>query len=104
MSAIATAINRLFADPNLSMSATYAPTGGGDARELRVMRVAGDAATRFSDARFVSDATLIDVRASDVDRPVVGDTVTIEGVSYRVTADALRDDRRLIWTIELVEI
>jgi len=88
----------LFADPVLSRPAVYQPLTG-SALTLRVMAKQPDALTGYGEARIHTETTLFDVQTADVVQPMVGDRLTLEGVSYIVQSEPTADRDRLIWTL-----
>lgn len=97
MSAFGAAINAIFADPNMSVSAEYRSGGADPAVSVRVIRVAPDALTDWSGGQFVRASAVFDVRMSDVAVLEAGDTFTIGGDLFTVDGDPLRDSERLCW-------
>ena len=94
----ASMIATLFADPVLSKQAVYQPLTG-SALTLRVMAKQPDALTNFGEARIHTETALFDVQTADVAQPMVGDRLTLEGVSYIVQSEPTADRDRLIWTL-----
>lgn len=99
MTAFATAIDDLFADPNIAADAIYTPAGS-DPMTARVIARRPDEIVGFGDARIHTATIAFDVRVSEVPAPVEGDTFTIGGETYVVQGEPVRDAERLVWTIE----
>jgi hypothetical protein len=99
MTAFATAVDALFADPNLAREATYEPADG-DPFPVRVIARRADAITEFGDARLWSETTRSDVRVSEVATPRPGDRLVLDGESVVVQGEPVRDRERLIWTLD----
>ena len=99
MSAIAAAIDALFADPNLSREATYEPADE-DPFPVRVIARRADAVTEFGDARLWSETTRFDLRVSEVGNPRPGDRIVIADTAYVVQGEPARDRERLVWTLD----
>ena len=100
MNAFATAIEMLFADPNIGVGAIYTSDGGAPVLVRAVARRA-DEVTNFGDARLWSDTTRVDLRVAEVPNPRPGDRVEIEGGAFLIQGEPVRDRERLIWTVDL---
>ena len=100
MSAIATAVDALFADPSLARAATYAPADG-ETVTVRVVARRADAVTEFGAARVWSETTRLDLRVSEVTNPRPGDRIVVDGTAYVVQGEPVRDRERLVWTLEV---
>ena len=99
MTVFAAAVDALFADPNLGRDATYEPADG-DPFPVRVIARRADAITEFGEARLWSETTRFDVRGSEVAAPRPGDRIVIDGDTYIVQCEPVRDRERLVWTID----
>ena len=71
----------------------------GSALTLRVMAKQPDALTGYGEARIHTETALFDVQTADVAQPMVGDRLTLEGVSHIVQSEPTADRDRLIWTL-----
>lgn len=100
MSAFASVVDTLFADPNLAREAIYEPVTGGD-YPVRVVARRADAVTEFGEARLWSETTRFDVRVSEVAAPRSGDRLVLDGDTFIVQGEPVRDRERLVWTIEV---
>ena len=100
MTAIAAAIDLLFADPNLARDAFYHPGNGGEGIPVRVIAKRPDEIVGFGETRIHAGATLLDVRVSEVADPRPGDRLVIDGETYLVQGEPVGDTERLIWTLE----
>lgn len=96
MSAFAAAINVAFADPNISVGATYRAGGVGGV-PVRVIRSLPEGLSEFNGGRFISAGVLIDVRISECPQLQTGDRFVIGGEELEVIGDPARDADRLIW-------
>jgi hypothetical protein len=107
MSAFAAATNVLFADANVSASASYRAGGVGGV-PVRVIVQRPDVMSDFNSGRFVSDVTLIDVRVSDCPDLAPGDRFMVnpatDPVLYEIVGAPVRDALRLVWKAEAREI
>jgi hypothetical protein len=102
VTAVQAAINLLFADPNLSVAATYRPRAGAEVsvRLLRQRRGHSD-----FDAGFQVGATApadhAELRVAEMAAPQEGDVLDLGGGErYRVRKAEL-DGERLVWLLDL---
>jgi len=100
MTALAAAIEMLFADPNLSSAAIYRDQGTGDPVAIRVIARRPDQVFDFGDTRIHTETSLFDVRVSEVPSPRPGDTLEVDGETFVVQGESVRDSERLIWTVD----
>lgn len=99
MTAFSSAVDHLFVDPNLVSSAICTPALG-DPFPVRVIARRADAVTEFSEARFWSDITRFDVRVAEVAAPRPGDRLVLDGDTFVVQGEPMRDRERLVWTLD----
>ncbi len=97
---IADMITALFADPILSRLAIYQPQGS-SSFALRVVARQPDALIGFGDGQIHTATSLFEVQARDVAQPVIGDQLTVDGVTYIVQSEPTADSDRLIWTLNV---
>lgn len=102
MTAFSTAIDAIFADPNMAVDAIYRASGDGDPVDVRVMRSRPDESAIYTGARFVADTIRLELRVSEVADLNVGDTFEIDGETFAVQGEPLRDAERLWWTADVV--
>ena len=100
MNAFATAIEMLFADPNIGVEATYTSDGGTPVVVRAVVR-RPDEVTSFGDARLWSETTRIDLRVAEVPNPRPGDRLEIDSDAFLIQGEPVRDRERLVWTVDL---
>jgi hypothetical protein len=100
MTVFASAIDVLFADPNIATDAIWRWGGVGAGIAVRVVARRPDQVVGFGDSRAVLPTLLVDVRRSEVAEPASGDTVEIDGETFEVIAAPIIDSVRLIWTCE----
>ena len=100
MTAIAAAVDRLFADPNLARDALYHPGNGNEGIPVRVIAKRPDEIVGFGETRIHAGTTLLDVRVSEVSTPRPGDRLSFDGLDYLVQGEPVSDAERLIWTLE----
>lgn len=100
MSAINAAIDALFADPNIARTALYRAGGIGDGVSVRVIAKRNDQVSEFSDISVVSATARFDLRVSEVPTPTEGDTITLDGETFLIQGEPMRDTERLVWTVD----
>jgi hypothetical protein len=100
VNAFATAVDVLFADPNLAVDAVYRAGGADPGMPARVIVRQPDRTGTFGETRVVTETLLIDVRVSEVAAPTEGDTFDVGGVLYVIQGAPIRDSERLVWTVE----
>ena len=94
------AMNRLFADPNLAREAIYQKSDN-EPVTVRVIARQADQVLDFGDTRVHSRNSMFDVLASDVLDPRPDDTLIVNGESYIIQGEPVRDQERLIWTLDV---
>jgi hypothetical protein len=100
ISAFASALDALFADPNIGRDAVYIADGGAPVL-VRVVARRADDITDFGDARLWSETTRIDLRVAEVPTPRPGDRIEIDGEAFLIQGEPVRDRERLVWTVDL---
>lgn len=100
MSAFAAALDSLFTDPSLARTALYRSGGLGDGVSVRVIAKRNDQISEFSDISIVSATARFDLRVSEVPEPLEGDTITLDGETFIIQGEPIRDTERLIWTVD----
>ena len=100
MTAVAAALDALFADANIARDAVYIADGG-TPKLVRVVTRRADEITGFGDARLWSETTRIDLRVAEVPTPRPGDRIEIDGEAFLIQGEPVRDRERLVWTVDL---
>jgi hypothetical protein len=100
MSAFASAIGALFADPNIGWDAVYIADGGAPV-PVRIIARRADDVTAFGDARLWSETTRVDLQLAEVPNPRPGDRIEIDGDAFLIQGEPARDRERLVWTVDL---
>lgn len=100
MAAFAGLVDRLFADPNLAVTAAYEPAIGGPVA-VRIIARRADAVTDFGGGRLWSETTRLDLRVAEVAEPRPGDRIVVDGETFVVQGEPVRDRERLVWTIDV---
>ena len=99
MNAFATAMNMIFADPNLAVDALWFAGGAGPGVAVRVIRKSPDEITPFGAGRILSETTLLDARIADLPTPASGDLIRIGLEDLFLQGEPKLDRERLIWTL-----
>lgn len=100
MTAFAAAVSALFADPNIGRDAVYIAEGGAPFL-VRVVARRTDAISDFGDVRLWSETTRVDLQVAEVATPRPGDRIEIEGDTFLIQGEPVRDRERLVWTVDL---
>lgn len=99
MSVFAAAIDDLFADPNLTREAVWRAGGSGVPVTVRIVLRRPDRVSDFGETRIMTESTMFDVRVAEVPEPRSGDSLAVDGDTFIVQGEPLRDAERLIWTV-----
>jgi hypothetical protein len=99
MSALATALDALFADGNIGRDAVYTPAAG-IPFPVRVIARRGDLVSEFAERRVAAATVVLDLRLSEVPDPRAGDRIELGGEVLAVQGAPIRDSERLIWTLD----
>ncbi len=94
------AMNRLFADHNLAREAIYQKPGI-DPVTVRVIARQADQVMDFGDTRVHTGNSMFDVLVSDILDPRPGDTLIVDGENYIIQGEPVRDQERLVWTLDV---
>ena len=63
--------------------------------------MSGSAVSEFGDARLWSETNRIDLRIAEVPNPRPGDRIEIDGDTFLIQGEPVRDRERLVWTVDL---
>ena len=100
MTAVAAALDALFADANIARDAVYIAEGGSP-KLVRVALRRADEITGFGEVRLWSETTRLDLRVAEVPTPRPGDRIEIDGEAFLIQGEPVRDRERLVWTVAL---
>ena len=100
MTAIAAALDVLFADPNLARDAVYRAGDAEPGLPVRVVLRQPDRIAEFGATRIASETALLEVRIGEVATPAAGDSFELDGQRLLVQGEPLADAELLLWTIE----
>lgn len=101
MTALPGALASIFSNPIMARDATLFPGGAGTGTPVRVIARLPDDVTTFAGARVLSDTLIVDMLVSSAPNLAPGDRIDMDGSSYTVQGEPVRDAERLIWTAEL---
>jgi hypothetical protein len=101
MNAFAAAMDRIFANADMSVAALWFSGSTTEERSIRIIRSSPDRITEFGSARVLSDTNTVDVRVADLSDPRPGDLIVIGAESFVIQGEPVRDRERLIWTLDL---
>ena len=101
MNAFASAIDRIFADPNMAVDALWFAGGTGPGVTVRVIRKSPDEITPFGAGRILSDTTLLEARIADMPTPAPGDLIRIGLEDFILQGEPKLDRERLIWSLNM---
>ena len=101
MNAFASAIDRIFADPNMAVAALWFAGGTGPGVTVRVIRKSPDEITPFGAARIMSETTVLEARVADMPTPAPGDLIRIGAEDFLLQGEPKLDRERLIWTLNM---
>jgi len=104
MTIFASAIDDLFADPNLARDATWLAGGTAEPIPVRVILRRPDGLVDFGETRIRVATHRLDVRVSEAAMLTVGDVFLVDGLTLRVQGAPERDSERLVWTAEAVAL
>ena len=93
------ALDAVFGDPNIAQDALYVPAGG-DPVAIRVIARRPDQVLDFGNTRIHTKTSLFDVRVSEVPSPRPGDTLEVDGETFALQGEPVRDSERLGWTLD----
>ena len=100
MTVFAAAIDTLFFDANLAGDAVYRAGGADPGIAVKVIVRRPDRIGDFGDTRIASQTMTLDIRVSEIAQPAEGDTLDVDGLTYIIQGEPLRDAERFVWTIE----
>lgn len=104
MEAFRTALDTLFADPNLGETAIWQAGGVGPGVPVRVIRRRPDAVVDFGASRALMATVLIDLRRTEAAPIVEGDLVVIGMDTFKVIGTPSSDPMGLVLTCEAVKV
>jgi hypothetical protein len=104
MSAFASAIDALFADPNMGEDALWKAGGVGLGVAVRIIRKSPDRMAEFGESRAVLPAIGIDIRSSQVAAITEGDLIVIGAETFKVIGEPMGDSLGFVAACEAVGV
>lgn len=104
MSAFASAIDALFADPNIGEDALWKAGGAGAGVTVRIIRKSPDRMAEFGDSRAVLPTVGIDIRRAQAATIADGDLIVIGTQTYRIIGEPMGDALGLVSACEAVVV
>lgn len=102
MSAFASAIDALFADPNIGEDALWKAGGVGAGVAVRVIRKSPDRMAEFGDSRAVLPTVGIDIRRSQAATITEGDLILIGAETFKIIGEPMGDALGIVWACEAI--
>ena len=104
MSAFASAIDALFADPNIGEDALWKEDGVGAGLAVRIIRKSPDRMAEFGDSRAVLQTVGIDIRRSQSATITEGDLIMIGAETFKIIGEPMGDALGLVTACEAVKL
>ena len=104
MDAFTSAIDALFADPNIGEDALWKAGGVGPGVAVRIIRKSPDRMAEFGQSRAVLATVCIDIRRSQAATITEGDLIMIGAETYRIIGEPLGDGLGLVSACEAVKV
>lgn len=102
--AFTSAIDALFADPNIGEDALWKAGGVGAGVAVRIIRKSPDRMAEFGESRAVLPTVGIDVRRSQAVAITEGDLIVVGAETYRIIGEPTGDSLRLVSACEAVKV
>lgn len=102
--AFASAIDALFADPNIGEDALWKAGGVGAGIAVRIIRKSPDRMAEFGESRAILPTVGIDIRRSQAATINEGDLIQIGAETYRIIGEPMGDALGLVSTCEAVTV
>lgn len=104
MSAFTSAVDMLFADPNIGEDALWKAGGIGAGVVVRIIRKSPDRMAEFGDSRAVLPTVGIDVRRSQAATITEGDLILIGAETFRIVGEPMGDALGLVSACEAAKL
>ena len=102
--AFASAIDALFADPNIGEDALWKAGGVGTGVAVRIIRKSPDRMAEFGDSRAVLPTVGIDIRRSQAATITEGDLILIGADTFKIIGEPMSDALGLVSACEAVKV
>jgi len=94
------ALDDLFTDPNLARDAIWRAGGIDPAVPVRAIVRRPDRIGEFGETRILASSMVLEVRVAEAPTLAEGDTIELDGESYVIQGEPVRDGLRLIWIVD----
>lgn len=102
--AFTSAIDALFADPNIGEDALWKAGGVGTGVAVRIIRKSPYAQAEFGESRAVLQTVGIDIRRSQAATITEGDLILIGAETYRIIGEPMGDALGLVFSCEAAKV
>ena len=102
--AFTSAIDALFADPNIGEDALWKAGGVGAGVAVRIIRKSPDRMAEFGDSRAVLPTVGIDIRRSQAATITDGDLIVIGAETFKIIGEPMGDALGLVSACEAVKV
>jgi hypothetical protein len=102
--AFASAIDALFADPNIGEDALWKAGGIGAGIAVRIIRKSPDRMAEFGESRAVLPTVGIDIRRSQAATITEGDLIVIDTEVFKIIGEPMGDALGLVSACEAVKV
>ena len=104
MEAFASAIDALFADPNIGEDALWKAAGVGAGVAVRIIRKSPDRIAEFGESRAMLPTVGLDIRRSQSATITEGDLIVIGAETFRIIGEPMGDALGLVSACEAVKV
>lgn len=104
MSAFASAIDALFADPNIGEDALWKVGGVGAGGGVRIIRKSPDRMAEFGESRAVLPTVGIDIRRSEAAAITEGDLIVIGAETFKIIGEPMGDALGLVLSCQATRL
>ena len=104
MDAFTSAIDALFADPNIGEDALWKAGGVGPGVAVRIIRKSPDRMAEFGESRAVLPTVGIDIRRSQAATITEGDLIVIGAETLKIISEPMGDALGLVTACEAVKV
>lgn len=94
------ALDDLFTDPNLARDVLWRAGGIDPAVPVRAIVRRPDRIGEFGETRILASSMVLEVRVAEAPTLAEGDTIELDGASYVIQGEPVRDGLRLIWIVD----
>ena len=87
---------------HLGVEAIYHSSGGASFA-IRVLKFASDTEYELGSGQMVGNVARFELLADDVERPLPGHILSIDGMNYKIMGEPIRNYERNTWDVEALE-